>query len=62
MHVYNRALEIAEAVISNNVTDRAAAIRTVIALYEEGLLVSDYWYRLTEGTDQAEQEQPDGHV
>lgn len=55
MHVYNRALEIAEAVISNNVTDRAAAIRTVIALYEEGLLVSDYWYRLTRDTDQAEQ-------
>lgn len=62
MHVYNRALEIAEAVISNNVTDRAAAIRTVIALYEEGLLVSDYEYRLTEGTDQAEQEQPNGSV
>ena len=58
MHVYNRALEITEAVISNNVTDRAAAIHTVIALHEEGLLASDYWHRPTRDADQAEQTKP----
>ena len=56
MEVYHKARKIIETEISNQPSDRAAALYAVRALDRAGLLTPDHYYRRVHANDHAEQE------